>query len=356
MSRTRLSEEIHQESIEDRRATELEEHGIIELRDGLNMATIKKKFPWVLKADISNAILGTEQRRNSRLVWYDGVWKSGGWKAGLWKGGVWKDGHWKRGTWENGTWHDGVFRNGNIRKMDWKYGTMYNSCASDINWHDGSAHDCNLSGNWDAGDFTGGTFLGNWKKGTWKDGTFLGGEWKSGCWRGGNWKDGTWKSGTWEKGNWDFGTWHNGDFERGTWKDGTWHGGRWYEGSWEQGIWKGEGRRPKHMTRRSRLTEKVANNYGLVMELERMSENASEQLEKDMYRSLANEVSQSKSKTMHNVPRVFIEYHQRGTDESNLALLYEQAKKIYEENGVPLIWDNFKELQMGKQGPARKNY
>lgn len=103
-------------------------------KDGLNLDIVRKKFPWVLNADIKDAVLGM---KNNKLVWYNGIWQDGYWYSGIWLNGIWKNGNWNSGIWKNGTWYNG----------DWKFGYWYN--------------------------------------GTWKMGFWYGGEWHGGKWIGG---------------------------------------------------------------------------------------------------------------------------------------------------------------------------
>ena len=71
---------------------EVRSYGIFELRDGLTLKTIKAKYPWLLLADMRNAILGT---RSGNLVWYGGTWYGVTWYGGYWKGEGW-DGCWAK--------------------------------------------------------------------------------------------------------------------------------------------------------------------------------------------------------------------------------------------------------------------
>lgn len=66
--------------------------GIAELRDGLTLEEIKKKWKWVIEGGISSAILG---KKGNKLIWYDGTWVMGQyfedttvWKGGQWFGGL----------------------------------------------------------------------------------------------------------------------------------------------------------------------------------------------------------------------------------------------------------------------------
>jgi len=136
--------EVEQKEVE-KKEVELPK-GIKELRDGLTVEEIEENYSWLLKADISDAIIG--KSINDYIIWYSGTWKDG-----IWKGGYWKDGTWEGGYWEDGTWLGGT-----------------------------------------------------WKGGTWKNGTWNGGIWEDGTWYDGTWYDGTWLDGTWKTGWWNGGT------------------------------------------------------------------------------------------------------------------------------------------------------
>lgn len=152
---------------------------IKEFRDGLTIETIIKKYIWVLKANIQDAIIG---EIDGYLVWYGGIWKNGRWELGIWKNGTWKGGSWVDGTWMDGIWMDGI-----------------------------------------------------WWGGTWLDGV-----WKDGAWMNGTWKSGTWERGRWYGATWEGGIWKGGFWYGGIWKDGQWGGGTWNKGEWDGGsIWNG---------------------------------------------------------------------------------------------------------------------
>lgn len=76
--------------------------GIKELRDGLTLKRLQEDFPWILKANIKNAIIGLTEDR--KLLWYNGVWIWGTWQDGTWFDGDWEYGKWQNGTWGSGTW------------------------------------------------------------------------------------------------------------------------------------------------------------------------------------------------------------------------------------------------------------
>jgi hypothetical protein len=186
------------EFVNESKSSDLKKYGIKELQDGLTIEQIKKDFPWLLKAKIKDAVIGTAQMpRYVALVWYDGTWKGGTWK----KGNKWMDGIWEDGTWDGGMWYDGT----------WKGGT----------WKDGMWED------------------GTWRDGTWKDGIWSRGTWEDGTWHGGTWKGGTWKDGMWINGDWQDGIWEDGNWSNGWWISGTWEDGTWHRGTWKGGTWKG---------------------------------------------------------------------------------------------------------------------
>lgn len=62
--------------------------GILELKDGLTLDEIKKKWKWVIEAGISKAVLG---KKGNKLIWYDGEWVLGQYfeDTAVWKGGQW---------------------------------------------------------------------------------------------------------------------------------------------------------------------------------------------------------------------------------------------------------------------------
>jgi len=146
MNRLELNKLIKEELVkilnEDSRE-DLKKYGINELKNGLTIDILKKKYPWILKATIKDATLGEDE---NGLVWgVNGIWISGTWKDGTWKDGEWRNGTWEDGTWKNGSWKKGTFKGG-----VWEAGY----------WYDGT--------------FDGGT----WEVGTWKKGTFKSGEWE----------------------------------------------------------------------------------------------------------------------------------------------------------------------------------
>ena len=91
--------------------------GVKELRDGLTDDTIKSGYPWLLKANIKDAVIGI---RGHSIIWYDGTWNDGVWRAGTWKngnfnGGVWKYGDFQGGNFNDGSWKGGRYKGGSTR-------------------------------------------------------------------------------------------------------------------------------------------------------------------------------------------------------------------------------------------------
>lgn len=211
------------------------------LIDGLTIDTLSLKFPWILEAEITDAIIGTD---GTNLIWYKGTWECGRWFGGTWNSGTWKSGDWYDGTWnakkivDNLISVDVASNTSNKDLSTWYTGRWY-----DGNWNDGTWH----NGRW---------YGGTWSTGTWNNGTWNDGIWNSGEFSGGIWVEGTWNSGIFNCDNqpsyWINGKWSSGDFENGIWYNGifeekngtsrfgtkafnsrtaTWHSGKWLSGS-----------------------------------------------------------------------------------------------------------------------------
>ena len=183
------------------------------LIDGLNIETISIRYPWILEAEVSGAVLGLDDSNN--LLWYKGIWE-----AGRWFGGTWISGTWKYGDWYDGIWNSNLIADKKI-KIDIDTKTKDETQSV---WH---------NGRW---------FAGTWNDGTWLKGRFYSGDWNSGVWNNGTWNDGTWNDGRFIGGVWVTGTWNSGIFNTNAdvsyWIDGTWNGGdfengMWYNGSFE---------------------------------------------------------------------------------------------------------------------------
>ncbi len=183
------------------------------LIDGLNIETVSLRYPWLLEAEVSGAVIGLDEKAD--LQWYKGIWE-----GGRWFGGTWISGTWKMGDWYAGTWNSKMIK-------DKKISIEIDKTSSDefqSTWH---------TGRW---------FGGTWNDGTWISGRFYDGDWNAGVWNSGTWNDGTWNGGRFIGGIWVAGTWNGGIFntdgDSSYWIDGVWNGGdfengMWYNGSFE---------------------------------------------------------------------------------------------------------------------------
>jgi len=88
---------------------DLSSYGIIDLKDGLTVETLKSEYPWVLEATIEDATLGLDK---NGLVWYNGTWKDGNWGWG-----TWNDGDFESGTF-NGFWGGGNFKGKTLGRVE----------------------------------------------------------------------------------------------------------------------------------------------------------------------------------------------------------------------------------------------
>jgi len=183
------------------------------LVDGLNIEIINSQYTWLLEAELSGAVLGSN---SNGLVWYKGTWIFGRWFGGTWQSGVWMSGDWYGGIWNSNIVTDKIL----TLDVDSKTVDFEQSFWYDGRWYEGT-----------------------WNAGIWYNGRWYGGTWNDGMWHKGIWNDGTWNNGRFEGGIWVLGTWNNGIFncdnEPAYWLDGKWLGGdfengMWYNGSWEQ--------------------------------------------------------------------------------------------------------------------------
>jgi subtilisin-like proprotein convertase family protein len=181
------------------------------LVDGLTFDDLNSKFPWILEAEISEAIIG--QDSDSNLVWYNGIWEFGRWFGGTWYSG----------TWKYGDWYGGVWNSKNIKDM---------KLSIDV--------DSNTEDNTKSVWYTGRWYDGTWNDGTWLSGRFYGGNWNKGLWYNGIWNDGIWNNGRFNGGIWVTGDWNGGVFntdnEPAYWIDGNWYGGDFENGIWYNGL------------------------------------------------------------------------------------------------------------------------
>ena len=180
------------------------------LIDNLTFDDLYLKYPWLLEAEISGAIIGQD---TTGIIWYKGIWE-----FGRWFGGTWYSGEWRYGDWYGGTWNS---RNILDKKL---------TVEVDSNTED------NTKSLW----YTGRWYDGTWNDGTWLAGRWYDGTWEKGIWNNGIWNDGTWKSGRFIGGIWVDGTWNTGTFntdnEPAYWIDGDWYGGDFENGIWYDGI------------------------------------------------------------------------------------------------------------------------
>lgn len=176
------------------------------LIDGLNIETLSLKYPWMLEAEVSGALIGLD---TNGLVWYKGYWECGRWFEGTWISGTWKSGDWYSGTW-------------NSKKI------TDNLISVEV---DNSVSDT-IQSTW----FGGRWYDGTWNNGTWVEGRWYGGVWNTGNWYKGIWNDGTWNDGIMSGGIWVTGTWNSGIFNCDN-NPAYWINGKWNGGDFENGIW-----------------------------------------------------------------------------------------------------------------------
>jgi len=217
------------------------------LIDGLNIETVSLKYPWILEAEISGAVIGLDEK--SDLQWYKGIWEGGRWFGGNWISGTWKMGDWYAGTWNSKTIKDRKIsieidkKSSDETKSIWHTGRWFGGTWNNGTWMSGRFYD----GAWNAGVWNSGT----WNDGTWNGGRFIGGIWVTGEWNGGRFNTDSdfsyWIDGAWNGGDFENGMWYNGSFESksaisrfGTKaynsRTATWHGGKWISGSFFSGM------------------------------------------------------------------------------------------------------------------------
>lgn len=216
------------------------------LVDGLSLNNLSANYPWILDAEISDAVIGLD---SSGIVWYKGTWESGRWFGGTWRSGLWKYGDWYGGTW----YSQNVQVDGLGVKVDNNSTGITQSVWQTGRWYDGTWND----GTWQSGRW----YEGTWENGIWGNGIWNDGVWNAGRFTGGIWVQGTWNEGVFNTDNepcfWLDGTWNSGDFENGIWYNGVfsekkgqarfgvkafnsrtaiWYGGKWRSGSFYSGL------------------------------------------------------------------------------------------------------------------------
>lgn len=211
------------------------------LTDQLDLVKLNQKYPWILNADVRNAVIGEEDfeitvtskltgiseiQTVKRLRWYTGTWFCG--------------------TWENGAWY-----NGSAYNIKWLRGDWYSQKVSNVyNIWKIETDENEINSQWFSGIFGSGTWHnGTWFSGLWQSGTHIKGIWFGGTWLNGQWTDGTWTGGTWTDG-----IWLNGIFNSNNlfsiWLNGTWLGGDFENGTWSNGIWdQGAGKKSRFGTK-----------------------------------------------------------------------------------------------------------
>ncbi len=181
------------------------------LIDGLDLVTLTARFPWILDAEISDAVIGLSDV--GELTWYKGIWFCGRWFGGRWVSGSWVNGDWYSGEWTSKFISDSYISVG----IDEQKTDYYNST-----WY---------GGRW---------FGGTWDNGTWYDGRWYDGKWYDGRWFDGTWNDGTWNDGLFKSGIWVLGEWKDGIFNQSNgpsyWLDGKFTGGDFETGTWYNGV------------------------------------------------------------------------------------------------------------------------
>ena len=221
--------------------------------DGLTLDIINSLYPWILEAEISDALLGMDENQN--LIWYSGIWHFGRWfgssngKTATWVSGIWVSGDWYGGIWKSNDIDNkfisiSIQNTTNNRNSIWFDGRWFDGTWEGGTWYNGRRY----AGTWNSGDW----YNGIWNDGTWEDGNFIGGIWVLG-----NWKDGIFntdnKPSYWIAGNWDGGDFENGMWYSGVWdqknnkisrfgtksynsRTSTWHGGKWISGDFHSRL------------------------------------------------------------------------------------------------------------------------
>lgn len=100
------------------------DYGIKGFKNGLNLKIVKEEYPWILEADIKDAVIGEYQKK---LIWYSGTWKNGIFKGFLWRDGIFENGTFENCTWEKGNFLGGTFKNASWNSGTWKGGKWINS-------------------------------------------------------------------------------------------------------------------------------------------------------------------------------------------------------------------------------------
>jgi hypothetical protein len=180
------------------------------LFDGLTINDLIVRYPWILEAEISDALIGLV---DDELTWYSGTWECGRWFEGRWVSGYWLSGDFYGGTWDSKMIVD--------KKISVEIADK-NTINTKSIW---------FKGRWFGGEWNGGIF----RSGRWYEGSFNQGEWLDGIWNNGDFNNGKWKGGIWIKGNFNNGIF-NTDNKPSYWLDGNFNGGDFGNGIWYNGV------------------------------------------------------------------------------------------------------------------------
>ena len=136
--------------------------GIKQLRDGMTLEFLRKRFAWLFSANIDEAIIGYDEEKR-KLVWYGGEFNQGSFD-GIFLSGIFRGGSFK------GEFKGGSFMNGNIINCTFSYGDFYNGTFRG-RMIDGNFYNGTFKGTFENGYFENGTFMGKWIDGEWVEGS-----------------------------------------------------------------------------------------------------------------------------------------------------------------------------------------
>jgi hypothetical protein len=183
---------------------------ILTILGGFREIDIITAAPWLLSADIQNAVVTLTPE--GRLIWYSGDWFCGTWENGIWYSGNWYGGIWKAG--EFYSYEVNTSLSNPLVKVDSERSRWYAGKWEDGNWYNGTWY----SGIW---------VRGIHHDGFWYDGCWLNGQWLNGEWYGGIWYEGFFRNGIMNQDNvsthWYAGIFSGGDFQNGTWYNGIFY-------------------------------------------------------------------------------------------------------------------------------------
>lgn len=179
------------------------------LIDGLDLTKVITNYPWLLDAEVQNAVIGED---SDGLVWYKGTWICGRFFGAKWYSGLWVDGEWYGQEWNSVDLVDEYIR----IKPQLKTQNLNSSI-----WRNGTFH----TGTWNHGSF----YKGRIVNATWNNGIFWEGQIDNILWNNGEFRGGTWVNGVWNDGKFSSifkpAFWLNGEFKGGDFASGTWFDG-----------------------------------------------------------------------------------------------------------------------------------